>query len=226
MIRAATRRAERALRALEKSGRRLVERGDGWVVMASADLRRRPFARLSDAEARDLIAGGSVAPCEGGGFVLAVERDMPEPPTRDLSAYAGAGRKPRAAGFAGLARLAERGEGPLSMRGAAAGLRLARDAEASERRRGLSMDWDLIPTDRRPRGATQGGLGSAAREATNRIAKLKRTIGDEAFRLAWFACVEGLTLSAVAQRCAISRNTCGERLGEALEDLADAYERA
>jgi hypothetical protein len=220
-----TRAGERVLIALEKSGRRLVERGDGWVVVAGGDRRRRPFATLSDGEARDLIAGGHVIPAFGGGYIAItrIERETPAP-----SVLVAAGR-PRAnakgIGFVRLAAQAEQGEGPLSARAAAAGLRLIRDAETAARRHGLSMDWNAPAADRRPRGPSSGGLARGALAAEARLKRLEQA-DARGFALAFTACVDGAPLTAIEKRFGLARRGGGAALGEALDKIASVYDHA
>src|SRR5262249_11485560 len=99
-----TRKAERALRALLVSGRRLIEREDGWVVVPG-DRRCRPIVEISDAEAQDIIANGSVQPAKGGGYVLSGEREEERPWTEVAAVIAMAkqGRVRKVRGFAELA---------------------------------------------------------------------------------------------------------------------------
>lgn len=220
----ATMKAERALRAMAISGRRLLERGDGWAVVVSVDRRRRPLLKLSDAEARELIADGRVSAAAGGGYVL----EGAVAPACGPSAFVAAGR-PRSrrggAGFVGLAMRAARGEGPLSLRQAEAGLRLVKDAETAGQRPGLTMDWDAPAADRRPRGPGRAGLLDAAKDAEGRLAKLERAVGADAFALCWAACVEALPLRALEARFGLARRSGPARVGEALEAVAGAYDR-
>jgi hypothetical protein len=221
------RTSERALKALEASGRRLIERAGGWVVALGGDRRRRPLARLSDAEARDLIAAARLREARGGGFVLAAHPDEERHETpADLAAVIAAVGQPRArgrgAGFLGLVRRARRGDGPVSLRGAAAGLRLVKDAELAARRKALTMDWNAAPSDRRRRGPSAGGLGPAL-EAEKRLAALKQRVG-EGFALVWTVCISGAEIGAAERRFGLERRSGAERLAEELERLADAYD--
>jgi hypothetical protein len=225
-------RLERARRALGFSGRRLVETDAGWAVLAGGDRRRRPIVQLSDGEGRELIACGAAVPAAGGGYVGCGEREQAR---GDREAIAMAGEAvfvavglPRrdvfGAGFAGLAKRAARGEGPLSVRQARAGVRLIADAEQSRRDARLTMDWEAGPADRVRRGAGGGGLAEAARAAAARLAQAERKAGAAAYRLAWAACVEQMSLAKLEATFGYERRTAGERLSEALEAVAQAYE--
>jgi hypothetical protein len=138
---------------------------------------------------------------------------------------AGVGRRRAGgSGFLGLARRAEAGEGPLSLRAVRAGLRIIEDAEASHRRPGLTMNWDAIPADRGRRAAGDGGLMRSARAAAERLDRIARQIGRNRYQLAWRACVEGETLSRLAQQGGVSRSRTADLVCEALEAAADAYD--
>lgn len=236
MTEAGGRRAQ-ALRALEASGRRLMQRSDGWAVIGR-DARRRPVVRIDAADARALIDAGWVMAAAGGGFVLAegVLADGVRAPDADAALFdareaarafaeAHAGRKAAGGfGFAGLARLAAQGEGPLSMRAAQAGLWLRATAELAARRRGLTMNWSATPLDRGARRAGDGGLPDAARRAAMRVERMRRALGADAFALVWAACVEGETLGALERRLGLGARRGAELLGQALERLADAMD--
>jgi hypothetical protein len=65
-----------------------------------------------------------------------------------------------------------------------AGLRLAGDAELSERGGLVRMNWDGVPCDEQVRRGRDGGLLASARAAQRRINSLKLAIGAGPFRLA------------------------------------------
>lgn len=224
-------RLARAKRALAFSGRRLIERDDGWAVMAGADRRRRPVVRLSDGEARELIAGGRVKAARGGGFIGCDVSDVTEMCAAQAelgdAVFVAVGvsrRQGCGPGFAGLARRAARGDGPLSLRQAQAGLRLIADAEARGREAGLTMNWEGVPADRVRRRAGPGGRAFAARAAALRLERVARGVGVAVWTLAWAACVERLSIAQLEQRFGYRAREGGERLSEALEALAGAYE--
>lgn len=223
--------AARVARALAVSGRRMsvLADGSGWGVFSGGDRRRRPVLRVADALARAMASAGAVVEADGGGWVLAEgaeARDAPEAPRTALSLVAaGAPRsRLRGPGFAGLALRAERGEGQLSVREAAAGRRLIADAEASLRMPGLSMNWDAVPADRARAGPAAGApRGGGALAAARRLERIEADIGERAWRLCWAACVEGLPLAALERRCGLAKRSAARRLSEALEKLAGAY---
>ena len=128
------------------------------------------------------------------------------------------------AGFVGLARRAEGGEGPLTLRAVQAGLRVIQDAEISYRRPGLTMNWDAIPADRGRRSAGSGGLSVTAREADERLRLAKAALGEAGFGLVWRACVEAEPLTVLARQTGIAAATVVTRLGASLERLADTYD--
>jgi len=212
--------------------------GAGWGVFSGGDRRRRPVLRVADALARAMASGGDLIEAEGGGWVLAEGMAVPAPapaPGRALEApravlslaAAGAPRsRLRGPGFAGLAIKAERGEGHLTVREAAAGRRLIADAEASLRMPGLSTNWDAVPADRGRAGPAAGApRGGGALAAARRLERLEADIGGRAWRLCWAACVEGLPLAALERRCGLAKRSAARRLSQALEKLAGAYEK-
>jgi hypothetical protein len=228
----------RVARALGVSGRRMLMLADGrnWGVLQGGDRRRRPVLKVADTLVRTMAGAGRLAPAEGGGWVLAGRigeadcRDGPALSLATLMAAAGAPRSHlRGVGFAGLALKAGRGEGALSLREAAAGRRLIADVEAAMRMPGLTMDWDAAPGDRGGRaaaGAGRGGPGGAgAGEALRRLERLEAATGERAFALCRAACVDGTPLAVLEQRFGLVRRSAGRRLSEALEKLADAYEK-
>jgi hypothetical protein len=225
-----TERELRALRMLATSGRRLVRREAGWAVLPGSDLRRRPVLHLTLEEGARLMASNRItAATQGPGYMLAdrpgeMEPQEPRPGPEVFRAVGAPSSRIGGAGFLGLARRAESGDGPLSLRAVQAGLRLVADAEASLRRPGLSMNWDAIPADRGRRAAGSGGLGTAARAAANRLAHVASRIGPTRHALVWAACVEGWPLSRLAAQRGLAIRRVGEALGEALEALADAYD--
>lgn len=221
----------RLLRALAQPGRRLVARGEGWSVHARGDRRTRALAVAAAAEVRALAESGRIAPApDGDGYVAAEEahtfdaaaRFVPPAGWRpQLAASRGAAH---GAGFVGLARRAEAGQGPLSRRGALAGARLIADAEAAAADRALSMNWEGLPRDpsRTPGPAAPGGRSAGARA---RIARLKAAAPARSLAIAWAACVEGRSLVRLAAAFNLGSGGGAQALAEALETLADVYDR-
>jgi hypothetical protein len=116
--------------------------------------------------------------------------------------------------------------GPLTLRQAAAGLRLIVDAEQSARAERVTMDWDGVVGDRQRRRGRDGGLARAGREAAVRIARLKCAIGAAAFELVWSACVDGVAVRVLARRRGVGGPQVRAMLADALEKLAEAYDGA
>ena len=233
-------RMKLAARELQRTGRRLVQRRNDWAVIGPCG---GSMAVLTQADVAVLAADGKIAATAGGGYVAA-------PPAANLKfspnsaansaansvtktgewVFKAAGfAKPgvaSGAGFAGLARRAQAGMGPLTLRQAAAGLRLIVDAEQSVRAERITMDWDGVVGDRRRRRGRDGGLALSARAAAIRIARLKCAMGEAAFDLAWSACVERAPVRLLARRRGVAGPRIREMLGDALEKLAGAYDGA
>ncbi len=224
---------QRALHALRVSGRRLVRTSGGWRVHAGGDARTRALARLDPTSTARLLAAGRLRHTDGGGLVLAAsapEQHEAAPSARPAGPpdcafhIAAAPRFARGAGFLGLARQAERGEGPLSRRGVHAGLLLIKDAEAATRQSGLVMDWAGVPRDRDVRRTWRGGGVDAGARARASLARLRSRTGEGDFVLSWSACVDARSLKWLARRYCLRPASAGARLSAALEHLADAYE--
>ena len=234
-------RLARIERVLGASGRRLVKSSAGWVVIVGADRRRRPLLRLAEEEAARLIAEERVAPAKrGGGYV---SRSPPTTTFEDgteladaetesaagpwLFAIAGV-RRPRKKkrGFAALALAAFAGDGPLSMRQAAAGLRLVEDAERAARDPALTMNWDAGPADKQRRSAGAPAGPRTALAAARRLRRIRAIFGksEPGFQLLWSACIRQLPLCALHRRFGIRRDAVTKTLSEALEKLADTYD--
>lgn len=164
-----------------------------------------------------------------GACVLADGIVAAPPPSLSVSALIAAGRPRRngepAKGFLGLAVLARRGAGPLSMRQVKAGLRLIADAEREHNSSGLTMNWGAGPTDKRASGPQRGGQTSSAASASAQIKRVRALAGEDAWQLAWLACIEGATLRTLKERTGLSQRATGAALSCALERLANAYER-
>lgn len=176
-----------------------------------------------------LLAEGKLRVVEDGACALAEGIVGPPAPSLSVSAFIAAGRPQRngepAKGFLGLAVLARRGRGPLSLRQVKAGLRLIADVEQEENSRGLTMNWDAGPADAQRRGPRKGGQTASASNASVRLKRVRSLAGDHSWSLACMACVEGATLQAIKRRMAYSQRGVGLALSRALEDIANAYER-
>jgi hypothetical protein len=204
--------ARRALRLLA-GGRALAPHRGGWAILAAdgSALMRLDAAALARLAALGAIVGA------GGGWTVA-EVAPPTPRIARARAPAARAGRPGGRGFPYLVARACAGEGPLSARGAAAGLRLAIEAEEALRDPALGMNWDAVPADRTGRGAGSRPPASAER-ARARLAAARAALGAEAFALCWRACVEGRPLARLGERA-------GPRLAAALEQLAAAFDRA
>lgn len=221
----------RALRALDVSGRRMIRRDGAWCVHPRGDARTRPLARLDLASAARLFAAGRLREAKGGGLILAAPHPRepthsrpPSTPDRAFIAASAPRTQTRGAGFHGLARQAEHGQGPLSRRAVRAGLLLIKDAEAANRQSGLVMDWSGTPRDRDARRSWRGGGVDAGARARLKLARIEKAAGEQVYRLAWVACVEGASLKSLAHRFGLPLRQPGPQLAEALEAIADAYE--
>lgn len=226
--------ASRALRALGVSGRRLVARGGGWAVIGR-DARRRPSVMLRESEALALVAAELVIAAEGGGYVLAQDVAEGIAVAAPVAAGAAAGwcaalaqaeeaRGKTAADFAALVKLSQCGEGPLSLRAAMAGLRVAREAEAASRRGGLTMNWSATPMDRRRARGGRDGVGEAAREAALWLERLAVASPAPGFAFVQAACVEGRKLRVLEQRFALKPRDGAAVLARLLEIAADVFD--
>jgi hypothetical protein len=223
----------RALRALRVSGRRLVQRNGRWEIRA--DARSRRVAMVKEEAVALLLADGKLAPADGGGHVLtaaAVEEvtasDAEAPPSAGPWILAVAGRRRRAAGrgFAGLTQRVLAEDGPLTLRQAAAGLKLIADAEQSGRDSGLTMNWDAGPVDRRRRSGRGPARLRAARQAEQRIRRARARLGEPAFALVWSACIDQVPLSRLEQCYRLPAKGAAGALAGALEKLAEVYDRS
>jgi hypothetical protein len=220
----------RLLAALRISGRRLVETSPGaWAVLTRDDRRARRLMMVDGEIVARLLRDQKLRHTGDGACVLAEGVIVAPPPSTSAFALIAAGRPRRsgepAKGFLGLAVLARRGAGPLSMRQVKAGLRLIADAEREHNSAGLAMNWSAGPTDRRARGPQRGGQTSAAASASAQLKRVRAFAGEDAWRLAWLACIEGATLAVLKKKTGLSKGAMGAALAQALEQLANAYER-
>jgi hypothetical protein len=219
------------LRALEISGRRLARVRNGkWGVMTSADRRGRPIVSLPPESVERLAHEGKLRALDAHAYVLAesgAHDRAPGPPLRWVFVAASVRRpgvRGRGIGFAGLAVLARRGRGPLSMRQVMAGLRLIADAERAAADVRVTMNWEAGPVTRQRRGSSDGGRRGDAKLAARFLERLRARVGDDAWRLLWALCVEGESMKSVKKRLAIAQRDVHPRVACALEVLAGAYE--
>lgn len=222
--------AARLLTMLRISGRRLVEiRPGAWAVLGRADRRARRLLSADADTVNRLLTEGKLRRNHDGSCILADGVIAPPPPSLSASAFIAAGLPRRngaaAKGFLGLAVLARRGRGPLNMRQVKAGLQLIADAERESNSKGLTMNWDAGPADAHRRGPTRGGQSAIAASAAARLKRVRGLTGEDAWRLAWMACVEGATLQSIKAQMALSQRALGLALARAFENLANAYER-
>jgi len=222
--------AARVLVALRISGRRLVElRPGAWTVLARPDRRAKRLLEVDGDMVARLLDEQKLQRTADGDCVLADSVAGPPRPSVSAWAFIAAGRPRRrgepSKGFLGLAVLARRGAGPLSMRQVKAGMRLVADAERENNSAGLTMNWDAGPSDGRPRGPRRGGQTSSAASASARLKRVRALAGEPSWSLAWLACVEGATLRELKARMALSQRAVGAALAHALEQVANAYER-
>ena len=226
-------RVRRALRVLQRSGRRLIQRRRDWAVVGASNA--IVFATLTQADVAMLAAEKLIVAAEGGGHVASPAASDTAAPKLEIVPRTGpwvfdvvgyARCKPRGVGFAGLASRAQAGEGPLTLRQAMAGLRLIADAEQSEQSERITMDWSGLVVDGQRRRGRNGGRTHAARKARDRIARARADVGKAPFALVWSACVERASLSALARERGVRNREVQRRLGQALEKLAAAYDTA
>ena len=216
------------VRVLGISGRRLVECGGMWRILPHGDKRRRPFMELSAEQVEQLRSEKRIV-LSANGYVLAADGHLsPEEPLAAGPWVFKAAGVPAANGWRGFARLAELarlGRGPLSLRQALAGLRLIEDAEAAARDSLLTMNWDAVPADRNTRSGRDGGLQPHARRAAQRIERIRTALGKQDFALVYSACVERVPLKALQRRFGLKRLGARTALPDALEKVAEVYDR-
>lgn len=221
-------RLRRALRHLQRSGRRLVQRRKDWAIIGASNA--TVFATLGEADVALLAAARLIAPADGGGHVAPSAADelksevIPRTGSWLFDVVGYSPRKSTGAGFAGLAIRARAGEGPLTLRQAQAGERLIADAEQSQRADRITMDWSGVAADRKRRRGRDGGLAHAARCARRRLARVRAKLGEGAFSLIWSACVERASISLLARSRGVKGREVHRRLGLVLERLAAAYD--
>jgi hypothetical protein len=219
---------ESLVRLLGISGRRLVECDGEWRVLPRGDRRRRPLMTVSSADVERLVSEKLLV-ARAYGYVLSTEHAEKMQPAAGPwifeAACVPAARGVAWRGFARLAEMARHGRGPLSLRQALAGLRLIQDAEASARDPLLTMNWDAVPADRNTRAGTHGGLAPHARSAAARIDRIRAALGKRDFTIVYAACVERVPLKTLEQRFGLKRLGARTVLPEALETVAEVYDR-
>ena len=221
-------RLRRALRQLRRSGRRLVRWQDGWRVMHNHGV----VAELSVEEGAFLTAEHHVIEAQGGGMVLASAQLVEEDAAPDVAAsgawvFEVAGNHIRRANYRGFERLAKRaseGEGPLTLRHVAAGLRLIADAECAARLPGMTMNWSGLPADKRKDRGVTGAISPSARQAARRIEKVREALGREAFDVIWALCILRRSAQKLAAGLGITPRLLNQRLTEMFEVMAGVYD--
>lgn len=231
--------ARRLLRALSRGGRRLLRvagaEAERWGVFERGDRRTRAVAGGVEADVAALRAAGLIeAAADGEGLVAAGRAPFERAAAEfDPDRFAPAARRGRGAGgvgFLGLARAAAEGRGPLDARRLQAARRLIADIELAGVWRSGSMNWDATPVGRGRRSGAGAGGGAAggpglAVEARARLRRLEAVVGGWALRIAAAACAGGMTLGALERRFGLAARSAGEELADALDAIADAYDR-
>lgn len=220
----------RALRALSISGRRLVMLGeDVWGVLHGRDRRFRPLVRLDGETVMQMVAAREIVAADEESWILAPDyvADRIAPSSRwvfTATAVRRPGERMRGFGFIGMARQARTGGGPITLRQTQAGLRLIADAERAVSDARLTMDWDAGPSDKNRRGGSSGGRVGSALAAAKDLSRVRRRMGEPAWRLVWSLCVDGDSLKRIMNRFSISQTAIKAEVEQALEKLAKAYE--
>lgn len=219
----------RALRALAVSGRRLMLLADdAWGVLSGRDRRFRPLVRLDGETVMRMVAAREIVAADEQSWVLAPDyvAETPSPAPRwvfTATAARRVGERMRGFGFIGMARQARAGGGPITLRQARAGLRLIADAERAMADTRLTMNWDAGPSDKNRRGGTSGGRVGSALAAATELRRVRRRMGEPAWRLLWSLCVDGDSLNRAMKRFAITQTQIKAQVEQALDKLAEAY---
>lgn len=225
-------RTARTLRLLGVSGRRLLLSDGVWGVFPKGDRRLRPLVQLVVQEVERLKAEKLIVAAASGGYVLAPDNqvaayDPDAQPAAGLWIFHAAGMAGSKLGGQGFARMAVRarlGEGPLTLRQTTAGQRLVEDVEQASRGPSLTMDWDAAPADNRRRSGGSGGRIHPARQAQQRIERMKSLLGDAAFALVHAACVQSVPIRVLERRFGLVRRAGARTLAAALEKVAEIYD--
>ena len=225
---ARTEHVERVLRALKISGRRLVKTGERWGVIGSEDRRRKARLPLQREDVEQLAREGAIVALDAQTYVLGGVT-VAEPLNVEPWAFVAAGLRQtsvrRGFGFAALALQARRGVGPLTLRHVQAGLQLIADVESSANTDRITMDWDAGPVDRQRRAGKAGGLHGIAVDAARRLRHARAMMDPVQWSIAWALCVDGQPSRAVRRRFGLGHRNSGVALAEAMEAVANAYER-
>ena len=222
-------RLRRALRQMRRSGRRLVRWQEGWRVMHNHGV----VAELTVEEGAYLMAEHHVVDAEGGGMVLTAAQVVEEDAAPDMAPVSGAwvfeaagypARRGAGRGFDRLAKRASEGEGPLTLRHIAAGLRLIADAESAARLPGMTMDWSGMPAEKRKGRGGGGALSPSARDASRRVEKIRAALGSEAFDVVWALCILRRPVPRLAAQLGVSMRQLNRRLPEMFDVMAGVYD--
>lgn len=201
-------------------------------MFPKGDRRLRAVLQLTQQEVERLKADKLIVPAASGGYVLAPDNQVE---ARDPDAQPAAGpwifnaagvaaSNLAGPGFAGMALRAQLGEGPLTLRQAAAGVRLVEDVEQAARNPSLTMNWDAAPADKTRRSGVSGGRIHPARRAQLRIDKVKSALGEGAFALVYSACIRRLPTRELERRHGLARRAGHKALAAALETVAEIYD--
>lgn len=223
--------AGRVLRLLGGGARSLRKEaaGDGWAIFPHGDRRRRPLMRVAPAVTHLLRSRGDIVATglHADEWVVSGPRDLsPRPhirPPVGVPNIDGA-RRAGGRGFAHLAQLAARGEGPLDhrmLRAAQDFIVLWEQANSAQR---ITQSWDLAaPADggRRSGGAP---ISHAAQRARRRIERLRAKAGPATLAAIELALIYGLSLARLEKRLGWSKGGAGAALALALTTLADALD--
>jgi hypothetical protein len=202
---------------------------EGWRVMHNHGV----VADLSVEEGAYLMAEHHVVDAEGGGMVLAAAQVVEEDAAPDMAPVSGAwvfeaaGKyiaRGRGRGFDRLARRASEGEGPLTLRHIAAGLRLIADAESAARLPGMTMDWSGVPAEKHRSHGGDGVLSPAARDASRRLEKIRTALGREAFDVLWSLCILRRPMPKLAAQLGVATRQLNRGLPEMFEAMAAVYD--
>lgn len=218
----------RVLRALRISGRRLARFGDRWSVVAGGDRRKKGRLPLEREDVEKLEREGAIVAVDADSYVLADTAIEPAPQIEPWAFIAAGVRRQsdlKGYGFAALALQARREEGPVTLRQIRAGMRLITDVEQSENVDRVTTDWDAGPADKQKRSGRSGGLKGMAIDAARSVRRARAMCDPLHWALAWALCVEGQPLRKVRQRFGLSQRVIHAKLADALEALANAYER-
>lgn len=129
-------------------------------------------------------------------------------------------------GFLRLAMLAQRGEGPLTIRQVSAAMCFLRDVENQQARSGLIMNWDDIGNVRQKHQRSQSFSEVYARQSQSegRIYALITILSEQDFSILCAACVSQLSLEAIELKFELGKRQAGKVLAKVLRSVANAYD--